>query len=558
MLLGSIALAAGTAVVADVPDAVGTGMAAVPLAVATEVGDARVRAAQEDTVEPAGPAAAEAVAEQAATAKDVAADQVSGEQVSGEQDSGEQNSEDQNTAMTDEVASGNEVVQDGVSMAGETGETSAAPVGSPAHWVDPAIELFEQEVSVLEQRGGAYDPDLSETLVSLGMARMTQGEYEKAEQAFRRALHTTRVNHGLYNIEQLPILERLIELNTVTRDLHDLNQSYHYMFWLSKRIYGADDPRLLAAIDRMGRWHLAAYLTAADDSPMSHLLAAEELYDRAVHIIETNYGPNDSRLVNALYAVVVTKYQIAALVSRIEYKGDIYLGSSEPLDPRGRRVYEDARLRENMMIKCFSDGKNAMDRIASIHADNDLLPPESHALALVHLGDWNLLFDKWNSAHEAYSNAYALLSQTGQSREEIDSFFARPRSLPAIGLPEEQLEAFLAAGANAPANPETQSGAEPQTLDLNQSGTSTYADREAEKDAEAQENAEAFPYVLMSFDVSSTGRVTNIEILESQPEDFSLQRKAKKSIAMRRFRPRIENGAPVETIGMRMKLLFKD
>jgi hypothetical protein len=262
--------------------------------------------------------------------------------------------------------------------------------------------------------------------------------------------------------------------------------------------------------------------------------------------------------VNALYGVVVTKYQIAALVSRIEYQGDIYLGSSEPLDPRGRRVYEDARLRENMMIKCFSDGKNAMDRIASIHVENDLLPPESHALALVHLGDWNLLFDKWNSAHEAYTNAYALLSKTGQSREEIDSFFARPRSLPAIGLPEEQLEAFLAAGANAPANPEPQSGAEPQTLDLKQPGTNTYTDRETEKDAEAQENAEAFPYVLMSFDVSPTGRVTNIEILESQPEDFSLQRKAKKSIAMRRFRPRIENGAPVETIGMRLKLLFKD
>lgn len=488
MLLGSIALAAGTAVGADVPDAVGTGMEAVPPAVAT----------------------------------------------------------------------GNVAAQDGVSVAGETGEASAAPVGLPQGWVDPAIELFEQEVSVLEQRGGAYDPDLSETLVSLGMARMTQGEYEKAEQAFRRALHTTRVNHGLYNIEQLPILERLIELNTVTRDLHDLNQGYHYMFWLSKRIYGADDPRLLAAIDRMGRWHLAAYLTEADDSPMGHLLAAEGLYDRAVQIIEKNYGPNDARLVNALYGVVVTKYQIAALVSRIEHRREIYLGPSEPMDLRSRRVYEDARLRETLMVKSFSDGKSAMDRIAAIHADNDLLPPESHALALVHLGDWNLLFNKWNSAHEAYSNAYALLSETGHAKDEIDSFFARPRSLPAIGLPEEQLEAFLAAGVNAPGESETQVRANPEALGMSEPGMNAYTDTGTNTDAEALENAEAYPNVLMSFDVSRTGKASNIEILESRPDDYSLQRRAKKSIASRTFRPRIENGEPVETVGMRLRLLFKD
>lgn len=421
-----------------------------------------------------------------------------------------------------------------------------AALGAPAVPVDdPAIRRYEDRVVWLEQRGGAYDADLAETLVGLGLARMAQHDYLGAEAALQRALHTTRVNYGLYSAEQVPILERLVEINTRTRDYRELNHNYHLLFWLSKRIYGGDDPRLLPEIDRMGRWHLAAYSAEADGAPMSHLFAADELYERAVEIIEKNFGPNDPRMINALYGVVVTKYQMAAQVSRIQFDRDILMADSDTLDDRSRRVYSDASYRERLMIECFSAGKETMDRIASIHEGNDTLPPESHALALVHLGDWNVLFNKWNSAHEAYSEAYALLSEDGRPREEIDELFEQPRSLPAIGLPEEQLRAFLS-GGEAP--PEDDPAVRTAIDDWNPQDTLAFTEGDLEP----------APYVVLAFDVSRSGKPMNISVVEATTEDQSLMRKAKKSIAARRFRPRIQDGEVVDASGVKIRMVFRD
>lgn len=416
---------------------------------------------------------------------------------------------------------------------------------------DPAIRQYEDKVKALERRGGAYDPGLPETLVALGLARLARQDYVGAEAALERALHTTRVNNGLYSVEQLPILERLVDINTATHDYLGVNQNYHYLFWLSKRIYGTDDPRLLAEIDRMGRWHLAAFAEDVDDMPMSHLFAADDLYRRAVDIIDGNYGSDDPRLVNALYGVVVTKYQIAAQVARIEQERNILDADADELDSRSVRVYRDAGYRERLMIDCFSDGKEAMDRIAAIHESNDLLGTESHALALVHLGDWNLLFNKWNSAREAYEDAYALLRDDGRPDDEIDAYFDRPRALPAIGLPEEQLAAFLASGGRKRPQAGTEPGTPSDGVDPDE--MQAYTERDDEQAPE-----EEVPYVVMSLDVSSSGKPTNVSVVESSPDDDALKRKAKRSIRGRIFRPRIAHGEPVDTEDMQIKMVFED
>ncbi|MEJ8566373.1 hypothetical protein [Elongatibacter sediminis] len=433
-----------------------------------------------------------------------------------------------------------------------------------------SIRKYESQVRALEARGGYYDADLAETLVGLGLARLSLHDYDGAERAFRRALHTTRVNHGLYSVEQLPIVERLLDVNTRTRDYRDLNQNYHFLFWLTKRIYGDDDPRLLPELDRMGRWHLAAYATNADDTPMSHLFAAQDLYGNAISVIEANFDENDPQLVNALYAIVVTKYQMAAEVSRIQFEGDVLAADSDTLDARASRVYRDGAYREKLMFDCFADGKEAMDRIAAIHAGNDMLPAESHAMALVHLGDWNLLFNKWNSAHDAYSEAYALLADEGRSPEVINGFFEAPRALPAIGLPEDQLREFLAGSGPAEPRadaPDAEEGAAaapvppaqdtpPDTADAvegwDPQDTLAFAERGPLPEVESE------IFVTVGFDVSRTGKPTNIEILDSNTEDKSLWRKARKSMTTRRFRPRIENGEAVDAAGVQIKMIFRD
>ena len=106
------------------------------------------------------------------------------------------------------------------------------------------------------------------------------------------------------------------------------------------------------------------------------------------------------------------------------------------------------------------------------------------------------------------------MQNDGIEQQHIDKLFGQPRTLPAIRLPIEKPEEFI------PEDP---------------------------------------PYVLASFEVSPSGRPQNIQIIESSNEgDVSYNRKAKRSIAATRFRPRYENGKPVLSTGVSLRYVFTD
>ena len=163
---------------------------------------------------------------------------------------------------------------------------------------------------------------------------------------------------------------------------------------------------------------------------------------------------------------------------------------------------------------CFVKGRDALQQVVDIQASNPILPVEAQAMAMTHLGDWYLLFDKKNSSAHTYKEAYTLLQEDGIEKEKLDAFFGQPRTLPAISFPSEKEEEAL------PENP---------------------------------------PYVLASFDVSPSGKAHNIEIIESsEGDDAVYRRKAKRSIAATRFRPRYENGQAVLTTGLSLRYVFTD
>ena len=63
-------------------------------------------------------------------------------------------------------------------------------------------------------------------------------------------------------------------------------------------------------------------------------------------------------------------------------------------------------------------------------------------------------------------------------------------------------------------------------------------------------------YVLVSFDVDRSGRPTNIEIVESQPNRI-FDKEAIKALKRWKYQPKMVNGSPVEQQGQQVKLEFK-
>ena len=132
-----------------------------------------------------------------------------------------------------------------------------------------AMDYYRELMSKLEREGGVYDSQLSEVIVGLGNLYQKMGRHGDAAQLFQRAYHITRVNTGLYSLDQLAILEELIESNRSLKNWEELNNNYHNLLWISKRHHGENNPELLSLIERVGRWHMTAWDLDEGENPFA-------------------------------------------------------------------------------------------------------------------------------------------------------------------------------------------------------------------------------------------------------------------------------------------------
>ena len=398
-----------------------------------------------------------------------------------------------------------------------------------------SIAEYEQEIQRREAEHGVYDPATGEYLLSVGLVYQSEGRHEEAVDAFTRALQIKRVNEGLHGAGQLLILEQLIKSNIANADWEAVDRNYQQLLWIHKRNYDPGDPRLLPVVDTVGRWKLKAYKENLLDAGATRIIGeSEKLFRDTITILERQYGENDPRLINPLYGRALTNYQYAIEVANTPQ--DEFHGAGSPTRTQvicrtvptanggARRICNTIRVPDPSYYASQSSNKDfalgqrivavgkALKQIVQIHEANPDLPKDSHARALVHLGDWNLLRGKKTTAYKNYKAAYGLLADSGDHQEAIEELFGKPQNLPALRLPLPEIDDKV----------------------------------EEEKTTT----------VLASFDVSRSGRAKNVQIIESEPPDAtSARRKAKKTIRGRIYRPRFEKGEPVATVGNKIRIV---
>lgn len=422
-------------------------------------------------------------------------------------------------------------------IGGHGGSLAATANAQPADSPEPprSIAEYEQEIQAREMEHGVYDPATAEYLLSVGLVYQDAERHEEAADAFARALQIKRVNEGLHSTGQLLILEQLIKSNIARADWEEVDHNYRQLLWIHKRNYEPGDPRLLPVVDTVGRWKLKAYKeNLLDSSALRVIGESEKLFQDTIDILERQYGANDPKLINPLYGKALTNYQYAIEVSNTPQ--DEFHGTGSPTRTQvicrtvptanggARRICNAIRVPDPGYYASQSSNKDfalgqriiavgkALRQIVQIHEANPDLPLDSHARALVHLGDWNLLRSKKTTAYKHYKAAYRLLADSGEHQEAIDELFGKPHNLPALRLPLPEIDKKL----------------------------------EQEKSTS----------VLASFDVSSSGRAKNVRIIESEPAHAtSARRKARKTIRGRLYRPRFEKGEPVATVGNKIRIV---
>ncbi|SEA37027.1 hypothetical protein [Microbulbifer marinus] len=386
-------------------------------------------------------------------------------------------------------------------------EAASKPLQTARRQLRPSevVDSYRERIEEMEAQHGAYGAGMDEQLLGLATALQKSGAHEEAIDEFRRAMLINRVNEGLYSLNQIPMIERMIESQIALNQWEDANDNQQYLYWLHARNYGENDPRMLPVINDLSRWHLQAYVEEKGETLFEHLISATNLYELAVDIITQNFGADDLRLVDALRGLKATNYYLAT------YKGEpqqpvvinTSFGAGGSADPGQRAKLDHYRMNS------FSTGKNAISRIVDVYQKNPHSPPAASAMAKVELGDWYMMFNKWHSARKTYGEAYDALWDNGATNQEIEDIFGRPAALPALPMLDE--------------------------------------DREALTDS----------HVTVSYDVTAFGKARNIQILSAYPDRVSIRSRVRNVLKRAKFRPRFEHGEPVETVGIVQRFVFE-
>lgn len=368
-------------------------------------------------------------------------------------------------------------------------------------------ENYHDAIAEIEQAYGPYDSNLPQHLMSLGLIYQGGGQHDEAAEVFERAMHVQRIGGGLYDLNQVPILEKLIETNVARGSWEDASNNHQHLYWLHKRNFGEDDPRMLPVIDKLSNWHLNAYAVDTNSGLFQHLISAHNLFSMAVSIIDTNFGGSDLRLVNALRGLTISNYYLATF--NIGSKSSSFESS---FGDQNASNNEKAQLQQ-YIINSYNSGKKAIHRMMEVYSGNPDSPATAKVSTQIELGDWNLLFGRWHSAMDIYQEAYNELAASEETSRFTEEFFGHPKALPDLPFLKGNLD----------------------TID------------------------NGMAYVLVNFAVSEHGRAKNIEILESFPEDnVRIRSRVKKSLRAAKFRPRFADGLPAETAGLTHRYVFPD
>lgn len=396
-----------------------------------------------------------------------------------------------------------------------------------------AIEQKENEV-------GPYDLELSEMVYGLGKTLQTSQRYEEAISAYRRSLYLKRVNDGVYSLSQAPMLRGIIESHVRQGQTDAAAESYEQLVWIHLKTYGNNDPKLIALFEEVGQWHLNTYIQTEQREDGYHLNAAFDLYSIAIKLSGKHHGSSNIELIDLLKNLAITSYYQTLHQQR--YPEFAEIGAGMPFGYRPLGTSGDEFLRRGSY---YLHGHAAHRKILHILANNPEVTPIDKAKAHTDLGDWYILYGRYQLAINAYQQAHKAVEGDEQKDEVLKSLFGIPAMLPKLETKIVQ-ETTITSGALLSHSPASS--------------------KQASEDSKGESNTKNAPYqnlyihdsyVNLTVDVTEKGAPTNLKVSEVYPEGAdNYGYRARQTIRAKKFRPRFESGSPVLTNAFPIKVLI--
>ena len=297
-----------------------------------------------------------------------------------------------------------------------------------------SIAAYENQITELESAEGPHAEPLVEARSSLGMLYQQAGDHGQAIAVLRDALQSVRVNEGLHSMSQLAILEAIIDSQVALGARDELRRNYEYLFWLYQRNYGERNAGLVPVIKKLGQWYFDLYNFSPPNTTVEPLIAADDLYAKALKILPEDAPPRDRA--DILYKVAVINHHVAEdvqdpMLSHREIR--------EAMIPHGRGspYLNEAAVRQYYADQSFYKGKRSLKRL--IETYEKTLPGGimDYARALVFMGDWLTVQRRVLEGARLYQRALAALAEHDADPALVDELFGEPQPIEQLPIPGE-------------------------------------------------------------------------------------------------------------------------
>lgn len=381
------------------------------------------------------------------------------------------------------------------------------------------IDQYLDRLDLLEQQYGAYEKPLAQELNNLGLLYQQLGQHREAVDVFKRQFQIERSNEGLYSLQQAPVLENMITSLKALREWEEVDDRYFLLQQLYNYNLSADDPKRVSALSEMADWHLEAFANGNDGRALLHLLTARNALTRVGDAVFAGKGVTDTDINSLTNKLLYSNYQLAIR----EQESAEQAQQRAMFERRIRNEYDSINQRNAMrhaqnqsfrsMQNSFLHGLRYLEGLQAAYRNDPASPPGLADSVDAQIGDWHALWQKHNMAKQYYQRAWQALAANPGAQDTLIEVFGEPvRLLNFIDQLQDE----------KPKNPGEVSG-----------------------------------YVLFNATVTSSGKIRELTLTESDPAGWQEKiNSAYQQVRRTRYRPRYEAGAPVETTGVPIRYRF--
>jgi tetratricopeptide (TPR) repeat protein len=353
-----------------------------------------------------------------------------------------------------------------------------------------AEESYKKSLSLLEASQGISSRRMITPLAGLGTVYAATDQHTLAVKEFDRALAVSRRSEGLFNLAQLPVIEKASDSRFALGDYGGVERDHFYALRISEQNYGYNDPRTLPPAMRLAVFY----------ESLKEYIAARALYLRVRDISLKEGGGFNPLTVRSLVGIGRTH--------RLQYTMEPEsLESQQPArdEVTGEivgKVYRESRVPPPAADRA---GLKAIEQALTLLRSTSDPPRQLLAETLLELGDWYQATSRPATATPFYAEA------SGIYLAEVASDMGNPLLAPRMIFYRAPLASTRGIGIVT------------GEVILHQT--------------------------IFSFDVSETGQTNNVAVVTTDMSDGQLAQ-SRRAVERAVYSPRFENGKPVATSGV--------